>query len=196
VQWRYYANNDRALGRDSLFYQQIPLGTGPQVDLRQVREAWIILLAMPKAQLRLLIGLAVCAALIYAGYKVRNHLKIQRYLDKKSAIVVHPKVGENDASDFGYIYSMRRDTPIHDDELNLVWFVVVPATNVHYTCSYEAGFPDFKTGDSVKLIHTKSDDEGDYGYIIGLHDKEQGQVTEVWNFDLDSAMLDVPIDDQ
>ena len=151
---------------------------------------------MPKAQLRLLIGFAVCAALIYAGYKVRNHLKIQRYLDKKSAIVVHPKVGENDASDFGYIYSMRRDTPIHDDELNLVWFVVVPATNVHYTCSYEAGFPDFKTGDSVKLIHTKSDDEGDYGYIIGLHDKEQGKVTEVWNFDLDSAMLDVPIDDQ
>jgi hypothetical protein len=158
--------------------------------------AWIILLVMPKAQLRLLIGFAVCAALIYAGYKVRNHLKIQRYLDKKSAIVVHPKVGENDASDFGDIYSMRRDTPIHDDELNLVWFVVVPATNVHYTCSYEAGFPDFKTGDSVKLIHTKSDDEGDYGYIIGLHDKEQGKVTEVWNFDLDSALLDVPIDDQ
>jgi hypothetical protein len=151
-----------------------------------------MLFAMPNSKPRLLIGFVVCAALTYAGYVVRNHLKIQRYLDKKSAIVVHPKVGETDVSELGYIYSMRRDNPIHDDELNLVWFVVVPATNVHYSCSYEAGFPDFKTGDSVRLIHTKSDDEGDYGYIIGLHDKEQGRVTEVWNFNLDNAMLDAP----
>jgi hypothetical protein len=96
----------------------------------------------------------------------------------------------------GYIYSMRRDTPIHDDELNLVWFVVVPATNVHYSCSYEGGFPDFKTGDSVRVIHTKSDEEGEYGYIIGLHDTEKDKVSEVWNFDLDTAMIETPTDDQ
>jgi len=145
---------------------------------------------MPKVQVRLLIGLVVCAALFYAGYKVRNHLRIQRYLNRQSAIVVHPKIGDTDASDFGYIYSMRRDTPIHDDELNLVWFVVVPATNVHYSCSYHAGFPDFRTGDSVRLIHTTSEDEGDYGYIVGLHDAEHGKVTEVWNFNSDNADFD------
>jgi len=150
---------------------------------------------MQKARPWPLIGLVVCIGLIYGGYRLKNHLKVQRELERKSAIVVHPKVGEGDASDLGYIYSMRRDTPIHDDELNLVWFVVVPATNVHYTCSYEAGFPDFKVGDSVRLIHTKSDDDADYGYIIGLHDDEQGKATEVWNFNLDTAMLDAPDDE-
>jgi hypothetical protein len=120
---------------------------------------------MPKAQKQLLIGCLICASLIYAGYKIRNYVRIQKYLAEKSATVVNPKIGENDALDLAYIYSMRRDTAIHDDELNLVWFVVVPSTNVLYSCSYEAGFPEFKAGDSVRLIHTKSNGEGDYGYI-------------------------------
>ena len=144
---------------------------------------------MQEARPWLLIGLVVCIAMAYGGYRLRNHLKIQWELERRSAIIVRPKVGDGDTSDFGYIYSMRRDTPVHDDELNLVWFVVVPTTNVHYSCSYEAGFPDFKTGDSVRLIHTKSDEDADEGYIIGLHDNEQGKVTEVWNFDLDTSAV-------
>jgi hypothetical protein len=60
-----------------------------------------MLLAMQNPERQLLIGLTLCVALIYAGYKLRNHLKIQRYLREKSAMVIHPRVGENDASDFG-----------------------------------------------------------------------------------------------
>jgi len=56
-------------------------------------RAWIILLAMPKSELRLLIALAVCAALICAGYRVRNYLKIQSYLNQKSSMLVHPRIG-------------------------------------------------------------------------------------------------------
>jgi hypothetical protein len=101
-------------------------------------------------------------------------------------------MGDNEASGFGYIYSMRRENYIREGRLNLVWFVVIPTTNDHYTCSYEAGYSDFKTGDSVRLIHTTSEDEGDYGYIIGLYDKESGKAASVWNFNLDSAEFEDP----
>jgi hypothetical protein len=149
-----------------------------------------ILMLMQITGTRLLTGLGLCGALIYGGYSYRNHLKIQQYLDQKSAIAVHPKILEGDASDIGYIYSMRRDTPIHDDELNLVWFVVVPKTNAHYSCSYEEGFPHFRVGDSVTLIHTTSD-EADDGYIVGLHDQERGKTTMVWNFNMDNDPPDL-----
>lgn len=148
-----------------------------------------MLLLMRTTGARLLIGVGLCVASMYAGYSYRNHLKIQRYLDQESAIVVHPKILEGDASDAGYIYSMRRDTPIHDDELNLVWFVVVPSTNAHYSCSYEGGFPGFQVGDSVTLIHTTRD-EADDGYIVGLHDHERGKATMVWNFNMDNDPVD------
>jgi hypothetical protein len=129
----------------------------------------------------------VCLTLLYVAHLIGNYIGIRKDLERKSAIVVHPRVGDNEASDFGYIYSMRREKLIREGRLNLGWVVVVPATNDHYSCSYEAGYSDFKTGDSVRLIHTTSEDEGDYGYIIGLYDKESGKAASVWNFNLNSA---------
>jgi hypothetical protein len=147
---------------------------------------------MQKVGAWLVIGMVLCIPLLYLGHLYANYEKIQADLQRKSAIAVQPTVGAGDASEIGYIYSMRRETYIREGRLNLVWFVVVPATNIHYSCSYEAGFPDFKTGDSVGIIHTNSDEEGHYGYIIGLHDNKQGKVASVWNFNLDTAELDLP----
>ncbi|MGA8086705.1 MAG: hypothetical protein WCA10_05315 [Terracidiphilus sp.] len=139
--------------------------------------------------------LVVCAPLIYVGHLLSNYVKIRKDLQRKSAIVVHPTVGENEALDLGYIYSMRRDSLLREGRLNLVWFVVVPATNVHYSCPYEEGYSDFKTGDSVRLIHTTSEDGGDNGYIVGLHDNERDKVASVWNFNLDTVEPDMPDDE-
>jgi hypothetical protein len=128
--------------------------------------------------------------LYYGVHLLMNYIHLEKEFRENSAKIAHPRVFENQASDIGYIYSMRRETLIREEKLNLVWFVVVPTTNIHYSCPYEYGYPDFKTGDSVRLIHTTSEDEGDYGYIVGLHDQEQGKATAIWNFDLDTAELD------
>jgi hypothetical protein len=128
----------------------------------------------------------VCVPVIYCGHLFANYMAIENDLEKKSARTLHPSVDEGNATDLAYIYNMRREMHIREGKLILVWFIVVPATNVHYSCSYESGFSDFKVGDSVKLIHTTSEDEGDYGYIVGLHEKEQGKVTAIWNFNMDS----------
>jgi hypothetical protein len=144
---------------------------------------------MEKLGLWLVIIPVVSVPILYAGHLVANYERIQKNLERKSSLVVHPSVTDGNASDLGYIYSMRRETHVRDGELNLVWFVVVPATNVHYSCPYEAGYSDFKIGDSVRLIHTKSDEESDLGYILGLYDNERGQVASVWDFDLDASEI-------
>ena len=64
-----------------------------------------------------------------------------------------------------------------------------------YRLSYArpAGFPDFKMGDGVKIVHKKEGIEaGDYtGYVIGLHEREVGTVAEVWALDLDQLEMDL-----
>jgi hypothetical protein len=133
-----------------------------------------------------IVCLVMCVPLLYGGHLLANYQGTQKDLAQKSTRTIHPSVDDDDASDLGYIYNVRREIYIREGKLVLVWFVVVPATNVHYSCSYDAGFSDFKTGDSVRLIYTKSEDAGDYGYIVGLHDKEQGKVTSIWNFNMDT----------
>jgi hypothetical protein len=133
-----------------------------------------------------IVCLVLCIPLLYGGHLLANYQGIQKGVAQKSAKTLIPSVDDGDASDIGYIYNMRRETRIREGKLILVWFVVIPATNVHYSCSYDSGFSDFKIGDSVRLIHTKSEDAGDYGYMIGLHDKEQGKVTSIWNFNMDA----------
>lgn len=135
-----------------------------------------------------------CAPVFYLLHLWSNYENIQRDLKHKSSIVVRPVVRDGSARDIGYIYSMRRETNVREGNLNLVWFVIVPATNVRYSCSYEDGYSEFRKGDSVAIIHTKSDEEGDYGFIVGLHDNEVGKVASVWNFDLITAEMDMPED--
>jgi hypothetical protein len=109
-------------------------------------------------------------------------------------VVLRPVVDEHDATDIAYIYDMRREESFTKEALNLVWFIVVPATNIHYSCSYQDGFSDFKVGDGVRLIHTKSDEDGADGFIIGLHGPERGKVTSIWNFNMDNIGIDLDDD--
>jgi len=134
--------------------------------------------------LGLVVGLVVCVPLFYLGHLYANYEKIQTELTRASAVVVHPTVKDGEVSEIGYIYDMRRDTYIREGHMNLVWFIAVPATKDRYSCSYAEGFPDFKVGDGVKIIHPKSGEDADYGYIIGLHDQERGKTTAVWSIDM------------
>jgi hypothetical protein len=86
---------------------------------------------------------------------------------------------------------MRREKNIGEGTLNLVWFVVVPSRNTRWSCSYQAGFSDFKVGDSVRIIHEKLGiDTVDFsGYLIGLHEKISGRATDVWAIGLEDLEL-------
>jgi hypothetical protein len=165
--------------------EPIPLGRYRRTWFQRITEtlvSWVFF------------ALVIGGGLYYGIHLLRNYLQIKSDFKENSARIVHPSVGENQASDIGYIYSMRRETMIREGRLNLVWFVVIPATNVHYSCPYEYGYPDFKTGDSVRLIHTTSEEDGDNGFIVGLHENERDKVASVWNFDLDTAEFDDPGD--
>jgi hypothetical protein len=144
---------------------------------------WLILIAV--------IGLPTA----YGIHLWRNYAKIDQELRANTARVIHPKVDDDDVSEIGYVYQMRREWHIRDGELNLVWFVVVPATNVHYSCVYTSGYPDFKTGDSVRIIHNKDEDESDYGYLVGMHDNRQGKTTLVWTINSDDAAMELDEED-
>lgn len=151
---------------------------------------------MPKLLGWLVVILIVCLPCAYGVHLYGNYRKIQAELHRNSQRVVQPSVDDKSVSEIGYIFSTRRDTYIREGRLNLVWFIAVPATGSRYSCSYEYGYPDFKIGDGVRLIHKKEDiDNVDFtGYIIGLHEREQGKTTEVWALDLDDLEMD--LDDQ
>ena len=72
------------------------------------------------------------------------------------ARVIHPRQDDDDVAEIGYIYSMRDEVFLkQENRVNLVWFVKVPATGARYSCGYEYGFPDFRTGDDVRIIHPR-----------------------------------------
>ncbi len=99
-------------------------------------------------------------------------------------------------AEIGYVYDMRDETLIREGSLNLVWFVVVPATNVHYSGVYDSGYADWNKGDSISIIHNKDDDEADYGYMVGLHGSKQGKATLAWIINSDNEMLDYDPDER
>jgi len=125
------------------------------------------------------LGLIVGAG--YGGHLLYRYVKVQRDVARRAAVVIHPKIDDDDVAEIGYIYSMRdeiysREAP----EKNLVWFIKVPVTGARYSCQYEYGFPDFKKGDDVRIIRPKdlTDGSGD-GYVIGLHEKLTGKAALV-----------------
>lgn len=132
----------------------------------------------------------------YGIHLYRTYVQIQNEFRDNSSRIIRPKMDDESVSEIGYIYSMRRETYLRGEApgLNLVWFIAVPSANTRWSCSYEAGFPDFKVGDGVRVIHKRSGvDTSDYsGYLIGLHDNEQGKATRVWALDMDE--LDVIMD--
>jgi hypothetical protein len=126
----------------------------------------------------------------YGVHLIMNYNKIERELHKNEARVTQPRVNDDAKAEIGYIYQMRNETQIREGRLNLVWFVVVPATNVHYSAVYDSGYADWKMGDSIRLIHNKNDDESDYGYLVGMHDKKLGKATFVWTINSDDSAMD------
>jgi hypothetical protein len=143
----------------------------------------------------LVILLVVSLPVWYGVHLILNYVHIESQLKKSEARIIHPRIDDDAKSEIGYIYAMRNETQIRDNRLNLVWFVVVPATNVHYSGVYDSGYGDWKVGDSIHLIHNKDDSEADYGYLVGMHDQKQGKSTFVWIINSDDAMEDGSIMD-
>jgi hypothetical protein len=133
---------------------------------------------MKKLEYWMFLILVLGGSIAYGVHLILNYQKVRAEIREEAAMVIKPKLDERSISEFGYIFSMRRETYIRDyADFNLVWFIAVPATGEQYSCKYIGGFQDFKKGDSVTLIHPKSDEDSiDYSsYIIGLYGKEQGK---------------------
>ena len=130
--------------------------------------------------------LVIVVAAGYGAYMLYRYIQVASDLSKRSESIVRPEIGENDVSEIGYIYQMRNELFLKDDNtINLVWFVKIPATGEIYSCSWERGFSQFKTGDDVRLIRPKDliKDGAGYGYIIGLHWELSGKTSLVWVVD-------------
>jgi len=111
-----------------------------------------------------------------------RYIKIEQDSAKR-AVVITPRLTDDDVAEIGYIEEMRDELFLRGDypHRNLVWFVHVPATGRLYSCPYEYGFPDFRTGDDVEIIHPKNvGDQAGNGYVIGLHGKLTGKGALVW----------------
>ena len=140
----------------------------------------------------IILGLMVAAG--YGGHMLYRYIKIRQDSGKRAAEIVRPTQGVDDAGEIGYIYSMRDEVFLRDENrVNLVWFIKVPATGSRYSCSYERGFPDFHKGDDVKIIRPKNlEDEAGYGYIVGLHEKLTGKAALVWVIDEEQLEMNMP----
>jgi hypothetical protein len=137
-----------------------------------------------------LIWLALVAAAGYGAYMLARYMKVEADLNRRSAIVVQPKLDGDEVAEIGYIASMRDELFLRkENEINLVWFVKIPATGKVYSCSYEHGFSQFKTGDDVRLLHARDSSDADYGYVSGLHWETSGKTAEVWVVDEDELEI-------
>jgi hypothetical protein len=138
--------------------------------------------------LGLIVGAGCGSHLLY------RYVKVQRDVARRAAVVIHPKIDDDDVAEIGYIYSMRDEIYLREaPEKNLVWFIKVPATGARYSCQYEYGFPDFKKGDDVRIIRPKdlTDGSGD-GDVIGLHEKLTGKAALVNVNDEEQLEMDMP----
>jgi hypothetical protein len=130
----------------------------------------------------------------YGGHMLYRYMKIREDSAKRAAQIVQPRLDDDDAGEVGYIYSMRNELFLRDDDrVNLVWFIKVPVTGARYSCSYERGFSDFRKGDDVTIIRPRNvEGEADYGYVVGLHDNLRGKVALVWVIDEEQLEMEIP----
>jgi hypothetical protein len=138
--------------------------------------------------------LALIVGAGYGGHMLYRYIKITSDSAERAEVIVHPKEDEDSVSEVGYIYAVRDEFFLQDDNrVNLVWFIKVPATGERYSCPYEYGFADFREGDDVRLIRPKDlKSESGYGYIVGLHEKLTGRAALVRVIDVDELEMDVP----
>src|SRR5258708_6341807 len=101
-------------------------------------------------------GVVILALIVgagYGGHMLYRYMKISADSAKRAAAVVRPRQDDDHIAEIGYVYSMRNEIFLRDEnEVNLVWFVKVPATGARYSCVYERGFPHFRAGDDVRII--------------------------------------------
>lgn len=144
-------------------------------------------------QNKIVIILALIVGAGYGGHMLYRYMKIRADSAKRAAVVVRPRMDEDDVAEIGYVYEMRDEVFLRDDnQVNLVWFIKVPGTGARYSCSYEDGFPDFRRGDDVKIIHPRDFSDGSgYGYIVGLREKLQGKAALVNVNDEDDLEMDL-----
>ena len=140
-----------------------------------------------------IILLALIAGAGYGGHMLYRYTKIRADSAKRAAVVVRPKGDDDSVSEIGYIYSMRDEIFLRDENrVNLVWFIKVPATGARYSCSYEEGFPEFRTGDDVSIIRPRDlTSQAGYGYVVGLHEKLEGKSALVWVVDEEQLEMDI-----
>ena len=149
------------------------------------------LIAMPKLTPGLITFAVICASAFYGIHLWRNYQGIENKSSKLRAVSVRPDIDSGSVSEIGYIFDVRRENHIRDGYRNLVWFIAVPGSGGRFSCQYVSGVDDFQVGDGVTFIHnTAHSDEGEYGYIVGLHDKRKGKVTLVSTNDLDDIEFD------
>lgn len=124
---------------------------------------------------------------------LRRYVKIRADSAKRAAEVVRPLQHDDDVAEIGYIYSMRDEVFLRDEnQVNLIWFVKVPATGARYSCSYERGFADFRKGDDVKIIRPNNvEDEAGNGYVVGLRERLTGKAALVWVIDEEQLEMDL-----
>jgi hypothetical protein len=139
-----------------------------------------------------IIILAVIVGAGYGGHMLSRYIKIRADSAKHTAVAIRPIEDEDDVSEVGYVYEMRDEIFLRDDNrVNLIWFIKVPATGAKYSCQYEEGFPDFQKGDDVRIIRPKDFTEGSGdGYVVGLHEKLKGKAALVNVNDLELEMPD------
>jgi hypothetical protein len=139
------------------------------------------------------LGVIVAAILIVVA--VAFFRRLEADTRKKESWIVPPTVDEESVSEIGYVHSLRNEINFREHKRDIMWWVKVPATNKTYSCSWESGYSGFRQDDGVRIIHKRTGvDTVDYsGFIVGLHDNEQGRSAAVWAVDLDD--LDVEPDD-
>ena len=145
-------------------------------------------------QHKVIVALALIVGAVYGGHMLYRYVKIRADSAKRAAAVVRPRQGDDDVAEIGYIYSMRDEVFLRDEnQVNLIWFIKVPSTGARYSCSYERGFPDFRKGDDVRIIHPNNvEDEAGYGYVVGLHEKLTGKAAFVWVIDEEQLEMSMP----
>lgn len=109
--------------------------TGPSLCVRQrtpnAKSVAGILQRMWK-QHRVTIVLALVVGAGYGGHMLYRYVEIRKDFASRASKLVRPtKDDGNDVVEVGYIYSMRDEVFLRDDNrVNLIWFVKVPATSV------------------------------------------------------------------
>lgn len=120
-------------------------------------------------------------------------MKVRADSEKRAAVLVRPKDDEESVPEIGYMYSMRDEVFLRDDNrVNLVWFIKVPATGNRYSCSYmNRVSPTSGSVTTVRIVRPKevASDAGD-GYVIGLHGKISGKSALVWVIDEEELEMD------